>query len=298
MFRQLKKSLIRSPQLAELLLDSETFVRWQYKLRTGRELKLNPPESLSEKIQWLKLYWRDEVATVCADKYAVRDYVQARLGPHVLNELYAVFDRVEDIDLNNLPRSFVLKVTHGSGQNIICTEKETLDWNDASNKLRAYLKQNHYYHGREWAYKNIAPRIVCEKYLEEDGEPPKDYKFFCFDGKPHLVQVDFGRFSTHTRNLYDLNWRRLDVELKFPRANVELAKPLLFDKMLEYAARLAKGLPFVRVDFYHVHDQVYFGEMTFYPGNGMEEFRPLSYDYLLGSYLQLPDLALKNAKSS
>jgi len=290
MFNLFRESLrLKFLQLIAVFIPDAVYLKWQYKRELGKELNLVSPVSFNEKLQWLKLNWKDEISTICADKYKVRDYVKDRIGDHTLTRLYGVYDRVEDIVLDNLPESFVLKITHGSGQNILCKNKKDVDWGYAFASLKMYMANNHYYLGREFAYKNIVPRIICEEFLDDEGKIPMDYKFYCFNGRPHFVEVHFDRYGQRKNNLYDLNWSLLPVEMTFPRFLGVVNKPERFEEMCGYAQILADGIPFVRVDFYNFNQRVYFGEMTFYPACGMDKFSPENYDEILGSLLTLPE---------
>lgn len=273
---------------AVALLGDAAFVGRQYRNRTGKPLECENPKTFSEKIQWMKLHWRDSRCTLCADKYMVRDYVSQRVGADVLTSLHGVYERVSQINLDLLPTAFVLKTTHGSGQNIICNGKGTVIWAEAFKDLDLSMRCNFYYLGCEWAYKNIVPRLICEEFLEENGQSPADYKFFCFDGVPRIVQVDVDRFSNHTRNMYDMDWNLLDFGLLYPKCGREIPRPSRLDRMAEIAQRLSEGFPFVRVDLYHLPGRIVFGEMTFYPENGMERFTPEEYDRVLGDWLSFP----------
>lgn len=271
-----------------ILVPDRIYVRRQYRKHFGRELNLKNPRSFNEKIQWLKLNWKDEILSACADKYKVREYVENRVGERVLTKLYGVYDRVEDIILDNLPDSFVLKITHGSGQNIICKNKKDIDWKYTFKLLKIFMYNNHYYCGREFAYKNIQPRIICEEYLGDKESVPVDYKFFCFNGEPRFLHVDFDRFTEHKRNLYDMDWNLLPVRKGYLNSTGQVERPGCFKEMSLIARQLCQGLIFVRVDLYDVDNKVYFGELTFYPSSGCGRFDPDSYDYTVGAYLQLP----------
>ncbi len=276
-------------QLIAYFIPDSIYVKWQYRIILGKKLNLKNPVTFTEKIQWLKLNWKDEVLTVCADKYKVRDYVRNRIGEEILTKFYGVYVKVEDIILDDLPASFILKVTHGSGQNIICKNKNDIDWNYTFKLLKIFMANNHYYCGREFAYKNIIPHIICEEYLGNENSVPVDYKFFCFNGEPRFVQVDFGRFTKHERNFYDMNWKPLPVRWSCPHFEGSVNKPQCFEEMCQVTRKLSQGLIFVRVDLYSVNGKVYFGEMTFYPTSGYPKLVPSNYDYIFGSYLQLPD---------
>ena len=273
--------------LTNNIVSDKQFVKIKHKIRLGETLNLTNPRTFNEKLQWLKIYFHDEVLTECADKLLARNFVSKRIGNHLLNPLYAIYEDVDEIKVSELPGEFVLKVTHGCGQNIICKDKNEVDWAFAFKALKIYMKSNHYYHGKEWAYKNIKPRIICEKLIKGIGNSPNDYKVFCFNGKPELVQVDVDRFSNHKRSLFDLNWNVIDVNYTYPRCDF-VKRPKSLRDMLEYAKKLSLGFPFVRVDFYYENGQILFGEMTFYPDSGYNKFIPKNFDEYLGTLLELP----------
>ncbi len=261
----------------------------RFKRIFGRPLDLKHPQTFNEKLFWLMLYYRRPVLTRVADKYEVRSYIAERVGPEILNELYGVWDRVADIDFASLPEAFVLKVTWGSGMNINCPDKSKLNLRWAKEQLALWTSRNFYWEAREWCYKNIKPRIICERFLIDSiwGTPP-DYKFFCFGGEPRFVQVDTDRFTRHSRDLFDLDWRPLPFNIMYPSSGRKIPRPSNFDEMVAYARRLSNGLPFVRVDFYSIDGRSMFGEMTWYPEGGGARFEPGSYDYYWGEQLQLP----------
>lgn len=234
--------------------------------------------------------------TICADKYSVREFVRDKVGEDILNELYAVYDDPKDINLEELPEEFVLKMSHGWGDIIICKNKKELDWNKTFKKLKYNLSRSHYLSGREWAYKNIKPRIICEKFISDNGKSPNDYKFFCFNGQPKIIQLDVDRFNGHSRNMYDTNWNLLDFELTYSKSLESIEKPEKLKEMLEIATKLSKDFPFVRVDLYNVNGKIFFGELTFYPENGNGQFRPDKYNHILGKYLTLPLKELEQTK--
>jgi len=278
-------------RLSSRLIKDEKYIAWKYKQRTGRRLNLKNPQRFTEKLQWLKLNWRNDLLTQCADKYAARQFVLNRVGPDLLNQLYGVYDRAEEINIAQLPDAFVLKVNHGCKQNIICPDKKKLDWEYTRRLLSKWLQGNNFYHSREWAYKNIVPKITCEKYLTENNQVPTDYKFFCFNGIPRFVQTDSDRFCGHKKYLYDMNWKIANFSLNGSRTQSESDNPpRRFSDLQKYAAKLAAGFPFVRVDLYCVADQIYFGEMTFYPTSGFGLFTPDETDFVFGSLLELPTL--------
>lgn len=270
--------------------DDEWYIKMRYRLYVGKKLRLDAPETFNEKLQWLKLYDRKPIYTTMVDKCEVKKYVADIIGEEHIIPTIAVYDRVEDIDFDALPERFVMKCTHDSGGLVICKDKSKLDKEAAVKKLGKRLKKKYYLRTREWSYRDVKPRIIVEKYMEdESGWQLKDYKIFCFNGEPRFIEVDYDRYVGHKLNVYDLDWKFVDFYMTSPNdKNVEIAKPESLNQMLDYARMLAKDIPFVRVDFYSIYSNIYFGEMTFFPGSGMIDFHPKKYDQILGEMLKLP----------
>lgn len=261
-------------------------VRYYYKFR--RRLNLRTPTTFNEKLQWLKLYHRPLGLSRLVDKYEVREYVRERCGDGLLNDLYGVYRSADEIEFRALPDQFVLRATHGSGWVVLCTSKASLDTTKTRNAIRQWLTTDYYRMWGEWAYKGVEPRVVCERYLgNNDGRALLDYKYYCFHGEPKYVHVDLDRFSDHRRNFYDLQWHRLPFGLGYPQSEADVPKPGGLAEMLSVARALAHDHLFVRVDLYEVNGRIYFGELTFYPGNGLELFTPAEYDFALGDLLHL-----------
>lgn len=274
----------------KMFVSDEKKLRKLFKKRVNRELNLKNPVKYNDKIQWLKLYWRDPLATKCADKYKVREFISETIGDEYLNELIAVYDSVDEIDIQALPQSFVLKGTHGSGYNIICKDKDKMNWKKEFKKMRRWLRLSYYLEEREWVYKDIKPRIICEKYMEEaNAEDLRDYKIFCFNGEPKLIQVDANRFNDHKRNYYDLDWNLLDISIDVPSdTETIIHPPEKLSEMIELSKVLSKNFPHVRVDFYEVDQKIIFGELTFFHSSGFGQFNPPEYETEWGNYLELP----------
>jgi len=254
----------------------------------GKRLDLQNPQSFTGKIQWLKLNWRYDILTKCADKCEVRKFVEERIGPEILKELYGIYEKSEDIDINKLPDTFVLKVNHGCKQNVFCKKKSEIDWKHTVRLLKKYLKEDLYPLYREWAYKNIVPRIICEEHLTRNDEILYEYGFYCYDGVPRLVEINEYNAESHRVNMFDIDLNLLENKYGAPPLQTPVTRTPQFDKMLEYAIILSKEFPFVRVDLLYVNNRIYFGEMTFYPLAGLSKINPESFDCLLGSYLKLP----------
>ncbi len=274
------------------LVSDEQLIRRKFKKRLGREVNLKNPVKYNDKLQWLKLNWYDPMATKCADKYEVRQIIKEKIGEKYLNKLIAVYESVDEIDIAKLPDKFVLKGTHGSGFNIICRDKSKMNWDEEFKKMRRWLRTNYYLQNREWVYKHIKPRIICEKYLEEfEIRELRDYKVFCFNGVPKIIQVDFDSFKDHKINFYDLDWNFIDVQIKYPNdKSANIKKPKHLTEILDLSRTLAADFPHVRVDFYYLDNRIVFGELTFFNESGMGQFDSEQFEVAMGDWLRLPIL--------
>ncbi len=275
------------------LIPDKIYIQLKYRAILGRWPNLNHPAYLSEKIQWLKLHDRNEQYERLVDKYAVRGYVEEKIGSDFLVPLIGVWDSPDDIDWDALPNKFVMKTVNGSHTNILCTDKSKLNIEDAVNKLRKWQKSNQtFYYGREWPYKNVKPRIIAEEFIESSTPGGLiDYKFMCFSGKVDNVMLCFDRMSGHTTfNHFDKDWNFLRyqyVDADKP-ANYTLPKPKRIDEMFQIAETLSAPFPFVRVDLYCENDKIFFGELTFYPQSGFDTDYTPETDLHLGAQLKIP----------
>jgi len=269
-------------------LPARYYCSLQFAWHQGRWPNLRKPTTLNEKIQWLKLHYRDPLMSTCADKYRVRGFVQRTVGEQYAVPLGGSWTSADEIDFESLPKRFVLKANHGSGWNIVCPNSSELDVQDARARCRDWLDSSFAEIGCEWAYQGIEPRIVAEAFLSgSDGQPPWDYKFFCFRGTPRFIQVDYDRFAAHTRSLYTPDWQMLPCGLEYARHEEPTERPDSLAEMLQVASALSRAFPFVRVDLYECDGGVFFGEMTFYPGKGIEVFDPVEYDSMFGEHLDI-----------
>lgn len=270
-------------------LPERIFLHMTYRERTSQRLNLENPVTFNDKLQWLKLYYRPQLLVQLADKYRVREYVAQRIGERYLIPLLGVYDSADQIDLQKLPDQFVIKPNHGSGWVIRCSDKKSLDWVDAKRKLNQWMATDYSDFGKEWQYRSIVRKIVCEKFIfDELGRPPTGYKFFCTDGQPHFCQIDNLMIPGHKRYHYDVNWQKMPIQVKTPSGTDELPKPRAWDEMLMVASKLSQGLPFCRVDTYTNGQQIYFGEMTLTPAAGYDCFEPASFNITLGEKIKLP----------
>ncbi|REE25794.1 teichuronopeptide biosynthesis TupA-like protein [Winogradskyella pacifica] len=279
-------------ELVLRLIPDKIIIKNSFKKHMGYNLDLENPQTLNEKMNWLKLYNRKDLQTLVADKYKVRTYVEEKIGSEFLIPLLYHTKNSKDLIPENLPESdFIIKTNHDSSGGLIVRDKTQLDWNSVRKRFKHLLKENHYYSTREWQYKNIEPRIVVEKLLtNEDGSIPIDYKLHCFNGELSFIMIDFDRHGDlRTRNLYDRNWNLIPCNWGRPYGK-ELKKPENLDEMIRVAEILAKDFTYVRVDFYLVKGKIFFGEITFHHASGFQAFIQKDYDYKFGKQLKIKTL--------
>lgn len=272
-------------------LSDVDFLKKVFPLYMGYPLDLDNPKTFSEKLQWLKVYYRNPIQTTMVDKYKVKEWISHIVGSQYVVPTIGVWDSVDTIDFDSLPNQFVLKCTHDSGGIVICKDKRTFDIEAAKLQLRSFLKRDYYRIAREWPYRDVPRRIIGETYISELGSDTiLDYKVYSFHGEPKLSAICSNRFSkTGMRmNFYDVDWNPLKIHFgHYPPVSTEFEKPVNYDDMLRITAALSKDCPFLRVDFYEIQGRLYIGELTFFPGAGFEIFQPMSKDYELGEWLHL-----------
>lgn len=281
------------------LLPDRAFTKLLYWVYMGKFLNLDSPLDFNQKIQWLKLYYRDHRYITCADKYAVRSYVAEKIGEEYLNKCIGVYSSVEEIEFDKLPNRFVLKATHGSGWNLICSDKKSFNWKKACRKMRRWLKSDFSKVGREWQYHLIKPQIICEAFLEEEDKTPlKDYKLFTFKGETKFIALEFDKSDgSHFLNIYNSEWefqpdKRIGV---LNDSEVATEAPKCLKKMIEIARTLAEDFPMCRVDFYVLGgERIVFGELTFTPGKGCNNIIPQSFNDELGSYIECKKMEVES----
>ena len=224
------------------------------------------------------------------DKVEAKKYAASIIGEEHIIPTLGVWERFEDIDFASLPDRFVLKPSHDSASVIIVADKSKMNVRKARKKMNKSLRRNYYMEYREYPYKNVKPRILAEQFMvDESGTELKDYKIFCFDGVPKVIQVDFGRFTKHERNLYTPEWEYIPAQIKYPtNPRHQITRPECLREMLEVASNLSKGLTQARVDLYVIYDKIYFGEITLYHGSGCEKFNPTEFGKTMGDYIKIP----------
>jgi hypothetical protein len=275
-------------------LPPKTYAKIHYEYFSGKKLNLKNPKEFNAKIEWYKVFYRPKILNQLVDKFEVRSFIIDKIGSKYLNEIIGVYENVEDIPFKELPKKYVIKATHSSGHNIIVKDKNKIDVNKVSKKLKKWLKINQYYRmGQEWAYKDVKPRYIIEHFLKEnDKNTLVDYKFYCFNGEPKFIDVHIDREDDHKQGCFDLDFNLLPFgkSSSYKSISSDIERPTNLIEMVEVSKKLSKKLPFVRVDLYSVNGKTIFGEMTFYPSDARKDFYPKKYNTIIGDYFTLPKL--------
>lgn len=275
------------------LIPDRIYLQIVYFRHFKKFIDFDNPKTFNEKIQWLKLNYRKEEYTNLVDKYRVKQYITKLIGEEYVIPTLGVWKNVDDIDFKSLPEKFVLKCNNDSGGIVICKNKKDFDEVKAKSFLKERLKNNGYWYGREWPYKNVKPCIIAEKYMEDSiSKDLKDYKFFCFNGSMEFFDIDIDRFIEHRSNYYDRNGNFLPFGKTYcpPDYTKKIEMPKNLDKMIELAETISHNTVLSRIDFYEIDGQVYFGEITFYPCSGFSPFTDEKWDYKLGDMIDLPNI--------
>ena len=246
----------------------------------GRPLNWENPQSYTEKLNVSKVYMPTPEKTRLADKYSVREWVACKIGSEHLVPLLGVYDSFDAIDFDSLPSQFVMKCNHDSGSVTVVKDKSSLNISRLRKLYDFYMKRNFAWASYELHYKDIKPRIIIEQYMSYIESAGTDYKFFCFDGKPYYCRI----LINHRINFYDMDWKLQPFTWgSYGLYDGDVPCPKHFDRMKELAAELSQGFDHVRVDFYLVGDDIYFGEMTFTSMAGTDVITPDEWDFKLGS---------------
>lgn len=286
--RKIRKYIYKVDNIKD---DKEYLIKYG-KIRLGYKMNLDNPKTINEKLNWYKLNYRNDLMVTCTDKYSAKQFVREKGLEHILVKDYGVYDKVEDIDLNKLPNSFVAKVTGDSGGVVICKNKENF-YKQAENKFNN-LDKDYSNENKEWHYHHIKNKIIVEDLIEtEDGHSPKDYKIFCFNGEPKFLFVASERDVDVKFDFFDLDWNHINVKQGHLNAKNKIKKPEKFDEMLDICRVLSKDFPHVRVDLYYENGKIYFGELTFFHFSGMTPFHPKKYDYIFGEYFDISSISKK-----
>ena len=263
-----------------------------YKLY-NKNINWKKPVSYTEKMNFAKIYLGNKEKSQLTDKYLVRKYISNKIGEEYLIPILGVYDKFEDIDFKCLPNEFVIKCNHDSGSTTIVENKNKLNLKKLKEKYDYFLNRNYAFVTNELHYGDIKPKILIEKYM---GKDINDYKFLCFNGKPYYCWVDYDRFSNHKRNIYNMDWEIQPFQQSYYEKKLEnIDKPSKFDEIVNVVKKLCDGFDHVRVDLYFIEGKIYFGELTFTNGSGLEAITPNEWDTKLGELWNI-DISERNKK--
>ncbi len=285
------KIIIKLDRKGLIRLRDEDYLKMLYRITFNKKLDLTNPVTFNEKIQWLKLNDRKDIYSIMVDKYEVKKYVERIIGEKYIIPTIGVYNSWEEINFDDLPNQFVIKCTHDSGGLVICTDKNKFDFNSARDKIKKSLKNNFYWASREWPYKNVQPRIIIEKYIEDKNDKElRDYKFFCFNGVYKMMFIASNRQGDGDTyfDFFDRDFNHLPFTNGHPNAPELPHKPNNYEEMIKLAESLSKDIPQVRIDLYEVDGNIYFGEMTFFHWSGFVPFQPSEWDKIIGDWIELP----------
>ena len=292
---RIKKRILFESKKLEPFLSDKHYLQIRFWLRVGYWPNLDHPRSFNEKLNWLKLHDHHPEYTMMVDKATAKDYVASIIGKEYIIPTIGIWDSIEEINWELLPNQFVMKNTGDSGGIVVCKDKKSLNIEAAKAKLTKGIEVDYYKYNKEYPYKEVRNRIIVEAYMEDESAYElKDYKIHCFNGEPQIILVCKDRYTKTgiTEDFFSVKWEHLNVKRpSIPNSKTDIHKPQNLDLMLSLAKLLSKGIPFLRVDFYNVHGNIYFGELTFFPASGMGKFIPEEWDYKIGELLKLPNHA-------
>ena len=255
----------------------------------GKSLNLDCPILFQEKLNWLKLYYRRNDLGKFVDKYEVKKYIEQTIGKKYVVPYIGVWNHFDEIDFNKLPNQFVLKCTHDSGSYCICKDKASFDIKKARKRINKGMRREYFYAEREWPYRLCSPRILAEELLIDNKSSDLiDYKFFFFNGEPKFMYISSDISENATTDFFDMDFQHLNMRMKDPNSEILPQKPKYFEEMKSLAKILCKDFPHVRIDFYVVNDQIYFGEFTFFHNGGFQKIYPEEWNKILGDWILLP----------
>ena len=286
--------LLKMDQRKIITLSDKKYIELNYEYVFDKKINLKDPKEYNEKLNWLKLYNREDLYTTLVDKYLAKKIVEEKIGKEYIIPTLGVWDKFNDIDFNKLPNSFVMKTTHDSGGVVIVKDKTEMNLKEIRKKIKKSLKRDYYRLWREWPYKNVKRKIIIEEYIEDKKDKElRDYKFFCFNGKVELMFIASNRQNKDEEtcfDFYDMNGEHLNIINEHPNAKTPPHLPINFEKMKILANKISNGIPHARIDFYEVNGKIYFGEITLFHFAGFVNFEPKEWNNILGDKINIKDI--------
>ena len=288
--RGLIRPLLKNEKIAHYLSKHclKMYLAMFYENWQGKRMNYSHPQDLNQAL--IKLSYENSknpemrrLLSTCTDKYAVREYIASKGYADTLNELYGVYDNVDDIDFEKLPNQFVMKMNNASGRNYICKNKSECNWSEVKDQFARWLKDHDYaWWTGEWQYQYIEPKIVVEKYLEDLGDTSLiDYKMQVCHGKVIDFFVCYNRDNSLTvdgdrdvcYDCYDVNWTRTEeISAHWHRHRKMISMPKNLEQMKKMAEDCCQGMTYCRFDVYETNGKIVFGEMTFTPHGNVLNF--------------------------
>jgi hypothetical protein len=278
-------------KFSPLITNDRLYIKWIFKLQTGKKCNLNRPRTFQEKLQWIKLNDRKDIYHKMVDKYEAKKFIAEKVGRDYVVPTLGIWERFEDIDFNSLPSQFIIKNTHDSQSYYICEDKSQLKIDDIRKRL--LKRRNHpYFYSREWCYKGLKHRIIAEPLLNDGkGKFLTDYKFYTFNGEPKFFYLTSNRGLEGglKEDFFDIEGNLMEINQEGYYNNPNTPSlPINLNKMVEFSRILAEETYHLRVDFYEVNGKLYCGELTFFDGDGWCNFTPEKYNRILGDWIKLP----------
>lgn len=272
------------------VLSDKLYLKLLFYLKMNKKLNLKKPETFNEKLQWIKLYDRNPIYTIMADKFASKRFISKKIGEeYIVKLLGGPWYSFDEIDFEMLPESFVLKTNHDSGGVMLCKDKKNFDKDKARSFFEQHLNNKYYYSSREWPYKNIRPCIFAEELLDDgSGDAIYDYKFFCFNGEPKIMYLSRDKSEEPRTDFFDMEYNHLNMRMRDKNSDIPPEKPDNFEEMKCLSRKISKNIPHVRVDFYTIGEKIYLGETTFFHCGGFVSIQPKEWENILGSWIELP----------
>lgn len=248
-----------------------------YWWRHGRILSLDRPRAFTELVQRRKLIDRDPRLPQLIDKFAVKQVIADTLGHDWVTPTLWTGEALPDAPL--WPAPFVVKSRHGCKQlRVVCGDAD--DWATIRRDSAAWMRRPYGRWLDEWGYRDVPRGLLVEPFIGTAPSLPTDYKLYVFHGRVEAVQVHLDRADDHRWMLFDRRWQPMSTRAR----RDDPVPPATLAQMIEAAEILGRTFDFVRVDFYDIGAVPRFGEMTFYPGSGLDPFDPLELDQVLGRH--------------
>ena len=235
-------------------------------------VNLENPQNIVDRINWGKIYDKDERKPLWADKIlAHQELSLSSLKDIVISPAYIFINTEFTLDMfNHLPDGkWFFRCNHGSGWNMRFEKKKGNDPIYLIAKLNEWLSLNYaYIGGYEWQYENINRGII----VQPDLGQLLDWQFWCENGEIKYIQLSrkLGKNLEEFICFTDSSCEHTDmyIGIKPMRFKLLSKEKETYKKMKPIVEQLASDYKFVRVDLYSINDKVKFSELTFSPCSG------------------------------